>query len=117
MSKDFIKQQQEKFKTPVVTTTEAPKIEPTKVETQKVETPKVDTNISAGREKEIIANLNEGAKNAPQLFKDRSSFDAAYGYTTADAGKKAILDSFFKSRQEPQDENTLFAQIVGGQTQ
>jgi len=113
MSQDFIKQQQEKFKAPVV---EPVKVE-TKVETPKVESPKVDTNVSAGREKEIMANLTDGAKNAPQLFKDRASFDAAYWYSTADAGKKAILDSFFMSRQAPQDENTLFAQIVGGQTQ
>lgn len=101
MSQDFIKQQQEKFKSPVVTTPEAPKIEPTKVETPKVETPKIDTNVSAGREKEIMSNLADGAKNAPQLFKDRASFDAAYGYSTADAGKKAILDSFYKQSNVP----------------
>lgn len=83
----------------------------------KQEAPVIDYNTSVGRESEIQKNLQEGAKNAPALFKDRATFNAAYGYDTADAGKKALLDSFFNSQQVVPDENTLFAQIVSGQTQ
>jgi len=108
MSNDFIKQQQEKLNA------ETAKVETPKIETPtpKADTPKADTNIGTWREKEILANLNEWIKNAPQLFKDRAAYDAAYGYANADPAKRAIMDSVYKQQNIPKWENQIFNELA-----
>ena len=43
---------------------------------------------------------------------DRNAYNEAFGYSTADAGKKALLDSFWNSKQPVADETTLFGSIL-----
>lgn len=80
------------------------------------ETPTVNTNSSQGREAEITQHLNEGYTNNPALFQDYNTFKQAYNYDTADQGKKAILDSFFKSKTQPQSltSNDYFTMLTNG---
>lgn len=58
---------------PVVTTPKATIAPTTGKETEKIVDPEI-------RREQIRTNLQEGMRNAPQLFKDRATFDAAYGY-------------------------------------
>ena len=80
------------------------------------ETPTVNTNSSQGREAEITQHLNDGYTNNPALFQDYNTFKQAYNYDTADQGKKAILDSFFKSKTQPQSltSNDYFTMLTNG---
>jgi len=71
------------------------------------ETPVVNFDSSVGREAEINANLARISQENPNLLTDRSKFDSAFGYTTADIGKKALLDSFFD--QGRKNAETLWA--------
>jgi hypothetical protein len=73
-----------------------------------------DFNTSQGREQDILKNLNEGFTNAPSLFQNQESYRQAYGYDTADQGKKAILDSFFAGKQTPTDTNSILATLLSG---
>jgi hypothetical protein len=73
-----------------------------------------DFNTSQGREQDILKNLNEGFTNAPSLFQNQEAYKKAYGYDTADQGKKAILDSFFAGKQTPTDSNSLYSQLSSG---
>lgn len=68
----------------------------------------MDFNVSAGRETEIQKNLNDISSGNPALLGDRAKFDQAFGYSTADAGKKALLDSFFESKQAKPDSDSIF---------
>ena len=58
-----------------------------------ISTPKATTNFNTGvgREDEIRTNVQTN----PDAFKNRNAFNQMYGYDTADATKKAILDEEF----------------------
>ena len=70
---------------------------------------------SQKREQEILTNLNEGFKNAPELFRDVGTFRSSYGYDTADEGKKKMLDAFWQSKQ-PKGENQFADILLSGGT-
>lgn len=55
----------------------------------------VDYNVSTGREQQIQDNISKITQASPNLLKDRNAYNQAFGYETADAGKKALLDSTF----------------------
>lgn len=90
----------------------APKVEPPKAEAPKQSAP-VDFNVSAGREEEIQKNLASITATNPALTQDRAKFDAAFGYSTADAGKKALLDSFYDSKR-PKTQDEMYAMLSSG---
>jgi hypothetical protein len=52
------------------------------------------------RSREIMANLQEGQKNYPQLFKDEATFKQAYGYDTKPVEEQAQLDAFWKAQNK-----------------
>ena len=83
---------------PAVTTPKATTTPTTGKETEKIVEPEV-------RREQIRTNLQEGMKNAPQLFKDRATFDAAYGYAGADTDKRAIMDALWNSRTPTSEED------------
>lgn len=91
--------------------TPAQKVEPVKAEI----TPKVNFNTSQGRETEISTNLANITTQDPGLLKDRTRFNNAFWYNTADEWKKAILDSFFAGKQPIIDRNAIFNQLKTGQ--
>lgn len=74
----------------------------------KKETPTAPIDQNA-RSQEILNNLNEWYKNAPNLFTDQATFKQAYWYDTADQNKKNILDAFFNSHQ--QNEASIYQQL------
>lgn len=78
--------------------------------------PVVDFNVSTGREAEIQKNLNDITAGNAALLTDRAKYDQAFGYATADAGKKALLDSFFDSKRPKADETSIYAMLRHGQT-
>lgn len=81
----------------------------------KVEAP-IDYNTSAGRESEIQKNVSELTKTNPNLLKDRNAYNKAFGYDTADQGKKAILDaSFTWSQPAPVTASSLYNIIASKQ--
>ena len=92
--------------------TPAPKVETPKAEAPKQPAP-VDFNASAGREDEIQKNLASITATNPALTQDRAKFDAAFGYQTADAGKKALLDSFYDSKR-PKTQDEMYAMLSSG---
>lgn len=92
--------------------TPAPKVETPKAEAPKQPAP-VDFNVSAGREEEIQKNLASITATNPALTQDRAKFDAAFGYSTADAGKKALLDSFYDSKR-PKTQDEMYAMMSSG---
>lgn len=101
--------------TPVVPVAD-PVIEPkptTKTTTDKTEVP-IDYNKSTGRENEISDNLTRITGQDPGLLTDRTRFNDAFGYSTADGGKKALLDSFFAGKQPNAD--SIFQGIIAGQS-
>lgn len=51
------------------------------------------------RFKEIQVNLEKAAKTNPNMFTDRSVFDTSFSYRDRSNQQKAILDSFFLSKQ------------------
>lgn len=73
----------------------------------------VNYDSSIGRDREILANLSEGFKNAPDLFADEATFKASYGYATADEGKKRMLDAFYQAKQ-PKNEDQFFSILASG---
>ena len=64
---------------------------------------------------EINKNLTEGAKNAPQLFNDRKTFENSYGYAQKPQNEKDALDAFWKTNQE-QKKNALVDTLLNGGT-
>ena len=74
---------------------------PTPVSTPKTEAP-IDFNASAWRETQIQDNVTKLTQTNPALLKDRVAYNQAFGYDTADQGKKAILDSQFTASQPAQ---------------
>lgn len=80
-----------------------PEVKPTTapVATPKTETP-IDFNASAWRETQIQDNVTKITQTNTALLKDRNAYNQAFGYETADQGKKAILDSQFTSSQPVQ---------------
>lgn len=106
MSPEFIKAQQEKraaqeAKAPVA------------VATTTVKTPE---QISQ-RKTEIDMNLNEGLKNAPQLFSDKATFLKAYGYGTKPAEEKAQLDAFWNNITTPKAPEDYITNILSGRAE
>ena len=83
--------------TETVTTTETPRA------TTKMagSTPVIDYNVSTGREQEIQDNISKITQTNPNLLKDRNAYNQAFGYDTADQGKKALLDSTFNGQVKP----------------
>lgn len=53
----------------------------------------------ATRNYEILTNLNEWFKNAPELFRDYSTFQKAYWYAWKSPEERQTLDWFFQSKQ------------------
>ena len=89
-------------------------VTPVKTEV-KATTPEVNFNTSVGRENEINANLANITAGNQSLLTDRNAFNNAFGYATADDGKKALLDSFFQSKQaEITNPDTLYKTILSG---
>lgn len=81
-----------------IETTPAPTTPPVTTPTHTVaKTEPVDYNKSVGRESEIQKNITDITKSNPSLLKDRTAYDKAFGYATADEGKKAILDTQYQS--------------------
>lgn len=101
---------------PAVAPVVAPKVEAV---AKKTTAPKVaaaqavNYDSSVGRDQEILANLSEGYKNAPDLFADEATFRASYGYATADEGKKRMLDAFYQAKQ-PKNEDQFFSILASG---
>lgn len=96
-----------------VATTPKPVTTTAKKETAQIgatETPK-NYDVSTGREQEIQSNLTRISAENPALLTDRAKFDQAFGYATADAGKKALLDSFFDSSVK-RSSNDYFALLA-----
>lgn len=71
-------------------------------------------DISTGREEEIQSNLTRISAENPALLTDRAKFDQAFGYATADVGKKALLDSFFNSKSANMDSGSIFSTLLSG---
>lgn len=69
--------------------------------------PVIDYDVSTGRESEIQKNISDITATNPALTQDRAKFDAAFGYQTADVGKKALLDSFFDSKRVKSQDDFL----------
>ncbi len=67
--------------------------------------PVIDYNVSAGREWEIQDNIAKITQTNPNLLKDRNAYNQAFGYETADAGKKALLDSTFSGQVKPSQDD------------
>lgn len=88
----------------------AKKIEPAKVE------PTVDFNKSQGREQEIQANIKQITTDNPALLKDRNAYNQAFGYETADAGKRAMLDASFTGANTPvlMNQKDIVSALVSG---
>jgi len=76
--------------------------------------PAIDYNKSEGRQEDINANLVNSTAANPALAKDRGAFDKAFGYATADEGKKALLDTFFASKQTAVDGNAIYSNLLQG---
>jgi len=89
----------------------APKVAPKPV--AKATEPVINYNSSVGREGEISTNLTNITTQDPNLTKDRGLFDQAFGYSTADSGKKAILDSFFQSKTVDQPRMDALKGLIG----
>lgn len=85
---------------PAVTTPKATVPPTTWATTEKIIDPEI-------RREQIRTNLQEWMKNAPQLFKDRTTFDAAYWYSGADTDKKAIMDALWNART-PTSEDDIY---------
>lgn len=68
--------------------------------------------ITQSRSYEIQKNLEEGYKNAPQLFNDRDTFNQAYNYDTKPVAEKQALDTFWNAKQS--DSNTAFSNLKAG---
>ena len=85
-------------------TTPAPTATPTTATASNTATWAVDFNVWAGREQDIVKNL--------QTFKtqgmDDNAIKQASGYATADATKKAQIDGFLAGQNKPLDEGTVF---------
>ena len=100
--------------TPPVTTPVNETVTPVKTEV-KATNPEVNFNTSVGRENEINANLANITASNQSLLTDRNAFNNAFGYSTADDGKKALLDSFFQSKQaEITNPDILYKTILSG---
>lgn len=98
---------------PEVSTTATPTPKPTVASNVQKE---VDYNTSAGRESEIQKNVSELTKTNPNLLKDRNAYNQAFGYETADPGKKAILDASFNGGQPaPVTASSLYSLIANKQ--
>lgn len=95
----------------VIPTAIPAEIKPTTPETKKVEP--IDFNLSQGREWDIQKNVADITSTNPTLLKDRTAYNKAFGYETADQWKKALLDSAFQSGQ-PQTPNAdmMFSSIL-----
>ena len=76
--------------------------------------PAIDYNKSEGRQQDINANLVNITTSNPAIAKDRGTFDKAFGYATADEGKKALLDTFFASKQPLLDGNSIYQNLLQG---
>lgn len=58
-------------------------------------TPKTNFDTGVGRETDITSNIEQARTSNPNSFKSRNTFNQAFGYETADAAKKALLDKEF----------------------
>jgi hypothetical protein len=97
--------------TPV--TAEVKPIEPVKTTVaSKTEAP-IDYNKSQGREGDIQANIKQITTDNPALLKDRNAYNQAFGYDTADQGKKAMLDASFSTGNQVPTASAMYNAIVG----
>jgi surface antigen len=107
--------------TPQATTTSPTSTTPVKTQknessqtsTQTKQEPTIDYNSSIGREDQIGNNLATITTQTPELLIDRTKYDRAFGYSTADEGKKALLDSFFASGKKNIDNVNTIKQYAG----
>lgn len=90
-------------------TTPAPvkPVTPTKVE------PVIDYNKSQGREQDIQSNIKQITTDNPALLKDRNAYNQAFGYDTADQGKRAMLDASFSTGNQVPTASAMYNAIVG----
>lgn len=68
--------------------------------------------VTKERAVQIGQNLIEGTRNSPELFKDRASFDQAYGYGDKTPGEQAVLDTAWNNLKPKADE--LYNQLTDG---
>ena len=102
--------------TPATPTVAEVKPEPVKTPTVKpIEAP-IDYNKSQGREQEIQANIKQITTDNPALLKDRNAYNQAFGYDTADQGKKAMLDASFTGANTPvlMNQKDIVSALVSG---
>lgn len=89
-------------------TTPAPTATPTTATASNTATWAVDFNVWAGREQDIVKNL--------QTFKtqgmDDNAIKNASGYATADATKKAQIDGFLAGQNKPLDKTTALSGMM-----
>lgn len=95
---------------------------PTEMPAQKVETVKaptikpteapIDFNSSQGREQDIQSNIKQITTDNPALLKDRNAYNQAFGYDTADQGKKAMLDASFNTGNQVPTASAMYNNIV-----
>jgi hypothetical protein len=80
--------------------------------------PVIDYNVSTGREAEIQKNVTDITTANPALLKDRTAYNQAFGYDTADQGKKAMLDSSFQGANAPvlMNQKDIVTALLGGQS-
>lgn len=95
------------------TATAAPKVETPKVESKKVTTPQVDYTKIAGRENEVLTNLNN-AYNSGMTTPD--AIKAFSDYNNASPEKRAFVDNFIAGKQVKPDENAIYTSILQGNT-
>lgn len=98
---------QAEVKPPETVKTDVASSTPTKTE------PVIDYNVSAGREWEIQDNVAKITQTNPNLLKDRNAYNQAFGYETADAGKKALLDSTFSGQVKPSQDDIFNSMRAG----
>lgn len=81
-----------------------------------VVSPTAPVQTPEARQSEILKNLSEGYAHAPQLFANREAFNQAYNYNTKPANERAVLDSFYASKQpqQPQTGADFFNIIASG---
>ena len=61
-----------------------------------------------------MSNLKNGKATSPELFKDLETYRTAYGYDSADASKRKVLDGYWQATQ-PQTADAFYQILKQGQ--
>ena len=90
----------------------AQKVKPVKPVTPTKVEPVIDFNSSQGREQDIQTNIKQITTDNPALLKDRNAYNQAFGYDTADQGKKAMLDASFNTGNQVPTASAMYNNII-----